>query len=71
MAVLTSKPLSHSSASIWKGFFNSFRNSFFCLPEDLIIPVTRRVNGYTTDRRERFTRFVGKYVTGIRKRFRP
>jgi len=30
---------------------------------DLIIPVTRRVKGYT--------RFVGKYVTGRRKRFRP
>jgi len=30
--------------------------------EKLIIPVTRRVKGYT--------RFVGKYVTGRRKRFR-
>jgi len=30
---------------------------------NLIIPVTRRVKGYT--------RFVGKYVTGRRKRFRP
>jgi len=30
---------------------------------ELVIPVTRRVNGYT--------RFVGKYVTGRRKRFRP
>jgi len=29
----------------------------------LIIPVTRRVKGYT--------RFVGKYVTGRRKHFRP
>jgi len=29
----------------------------------IIIPVTRRVKGYT--------RFVGKYVTGRRKRFRP
>jgi len=29
----------------------------------VIIPVTRRVKGYT--------RFVGKYVTGRRKRFRP
>jgi len=29
----------------------------------LIRPVTRRVKGYT--------RFVGKYVTGRRKRFRP
>jgi len=29
----------------------------------LFIPVTRRVKGYT--------RFVGKYVTGRRKRFRP
>jgi len=29
----------------------------------LVIPVTRRVKGYT--------RFVGKYVTGRRKRFRP
>jgi len=31
--------------------------------EDIIIPVTRTVKGYT--------RFVGKYVTGRRKRFRP
>jgi len=29
----------------------------------IIIPITRRVKGYT--------RFVGKYVTGRRKRFRP
>jgi len=29
----------------------------------LLIPVTRRVKSYT--------RFVGKYVTGRRKRFRP
>jgi len=29
----------------------------------IFIPVTRRVKGYT--------RFVGKYVTGRRKRFRP
>jgi len=29
----------------------------------VIIPVTRRVKWYT--------RFVGKYVTGRRKRFRP
>jgi len=29
----------------------------------VIIPVTRRVKGYT--------RLVGKYVTGRRKRFRP
>jgi len=29
----------------------------------VIIPLTRRVKGYT--------RFVGKYVTGRRKRFRP
>jgi len=29
----------------------------------VIIPVTRRVKGYT--------RFFGKYVTGKRKRFRP
>jgi len=29
----------------------------------LVIPVTRRVKGYT--------RIVGKYVTGRRKRFRP
>jgi len=29
----------------------------------IFIPVTRRVNGYT--------RFVGKYVTSRRKRFRP
>jgi len=29
----------------------------------LVIPVTRRVKGHT--------RFVGKYVTGRRKRFRP
>jgi len=31
--------------------------------ERLVIPVTRRVKGYT--------RFVGKYVTGRRKRFQP
>jgi len=31
--------------------------------EIVFIPVTRRVKGYT--------RFVGKYVTGRRKRFRP
>jgi len=30
---------------------------------NIFIPVTRRVKGYT--------RFVGKYVTGKRKRFRP
>jgi len=30
---------------------------------NIFIPVTRRVKGYT--------RFVGKYVTGRRKRFRP
>jgi len=29
----------------------------------LIIPVTRRLEGYT--------KFVGRYVTGRRKRFRP
>jgi len=29
----------------------------------VFIPVTRRIKGYT--------RFVGKYVTGIKKRFRP
>jgi len=29
----------------------------------IFIPVTRRVKGYT--------RFVGKYVTGRKKRFRP
>jgi len=29
----------------------------------IIIPVTRRVKGYT--------RFIGMYVTGRRKRFRP
>jgi len=33
----------------------------FCLL--LFVPVTRRVKGYT--------RFVGKYVTGRRKRFLP
>jgi len=31
--------------------------------ETIIIPVTHRLKGYT--------RFVGKYVTGRRKRFRP
>jgi len=31
--------------------------------EYVFIPVTRRVKGYT--------KFVGKYVTGGRKRFRP
>jgi len=35
------------------------RHLVYCI----IIPVTRRVKGYT--------RFVGKYVTARRKRFRP
>jgi len=34
-----------------------------CVCGCVFIPVTRRVKGYT--------RFVGKYVTGRRKRFRP
>jgi len=34
-----------------------------CASVRIVIPVTRRVNGYT--------RFVGMYVTGRRKRFRP
>jgi len=39
----------------------------------LFIPVTRRVKGYTpvTRRVKGYTRFVGKFVTGRRKRFRP
>jgi len=39
--------------------------TYTCTNDDIfiIIPVTRRVKGYT--------RFVGKYVTGRRKRFRP
>jgi len=32
-------------------------------PTDIFIPVTCRVKGYT--------RFIGKYVTGRSKRFRP
>jgi len=44
----------------------SSKNILTCVKVKLnkvFIPVTRRVKGYT--------RFVGKYVTGRRKRFRP
>jgi len=41
-------------------FFAIQANNFICA---LFIPVTRRVKEHT--------RFVGKYVTGRRKRFRP
>jgi len=43
--------------------FLTARKTTLLLCHNVIIPVTRRVQGYT--------RFVGKYVTGRRKRFRP
>jgi len=61
--VVQSRKMTEMLFCTLRGISSLIEGHFTKLIFNIFMPVTRRVKGYT--------RFVGKYVTGRRKRFRP